>query len=109
MNLRKMIENAEIALANKNLTLAQVLISRAEKYLHQMDPTGDLETPVLCCFIIDNKTGIIHCGTDKEPLFPGTEKERIKICKNCRDWCRKKIKEIKAKLEAAESKKQADE
>lgn len=98
MSLRKMTEKAGRALEKNDLVVARELIDRAEKYLQQMDPNGNLETPILCCFIMDHKTGIIHCGTEEEPLFPGTEEERIKLCKECRVWCREKIKELKKRL-----------
>lgn len=98
MNVRRMVEKAENLLKQNDLTNARIYLERAEKYLQQMDPNGNLNAPFICCNIMDNKTGIIHCGTEEEPLFPGTEEERIKLCKECRVWCREKIKELKKQM-----------
>ncbi len=102
MNLRNMVKMAERFLKKKNIKKAKESLDLAEGYLKQMDPDGNAETPFICCVMTNVETGIIHCGkSDDKPLFPGTIKERIVLCKECRNWCRQKIQELKKEIKKA--------
>ncbi len=97
MNIRHCLEYAEKFLEEGAIGAAEGEVSFVENYLKETDPDGILESPTICCFW--TKGDIIHCGkTDEGPLFPGTREERFKLCKECRDWCREKIKELKEKI-----------
>lgn len=98
MNIRHALEYAEKFLNEGLIDSAEGYISYAENYLILRDPNGSLnDTPTFCCFITSGN--IIHCGrNDEEPLFPGTWEERIKLCRECRNWCRAKIKELRGKI-----------
>lgn len=98
MNIRHALEFAEKYLNEGLIESAERCISYAESHLTSQDPDGLLEAPVICCFA--TKGNIIHCGkSDKEPLFPGTIEERVKLCQECRNWCREKIQELKKRIE----------
>lgn len=97
MNIRQALEYAEEFLKEGLIDSAKEHISYAETILNLRDPDGTQETPAFCCVFTEKN--IIHCGeSDEEPLFPGTWDERVKLCRDCRDWCRAKIKELKTKV-----------
>lgn len=99
MNIRHALEYAEKFLDENRVESAISLINYAENYLRLRDPENNLEVPAICCFFFDGK--IIHCGREEtEPLFPGNLEERVKLCKECRRFCRKKIRELRERIEA---------
>lgn len=100
MTLRGAIEKTTSLLKKGDLKNAKIYLARAESHLKQRDPSGKIRMPFICCFVMDNKTGLIYCcdKDDPKPRFPGTEKERINLCQKCRQWCRQKIEELKNEL-----------
>lgn len=103
MNIKHALEHAERFLNDGDAKSAEGLISYAEGYLNFGDPDGTLDNvPTFCCFFASREGGI-HCGrSDREPLFPGTWEERVKLCHECRQWCRQKIKELREKIKEVE-------
>lgn len=97
MNIRYALELAERFLDEGLVESTEGWVSYAEYHLDSRDPNGTSQEPVICCFMA--RGSIIHCGSsDKDPLFPGTLEERVRLCRECRDWCREKIKELKTRI-----------
>jgi len=95
MNLRKMIEGAQEAAGLGDQETAKRLAKTARGYLDKVDSDGNLDSCAVCCFSFDGT--ILDCGSGGKPLFPGTFEERKKLCRDCRDWCRKGLAKLENK------------
>jgi len=94
MNLWEAVKQAELCFEQKKIKEARALIDWAEKILAQRKSTRDL--PLICCFEFDGQ--VLHCGKKGKKLFAGTLEKRIRLCQNCQETCKKKIKKLKSKL-----------
>lgn len=99
MNVRYMVENGERLIGEGNYTDGETLLRMAEGHIKRKNPTGRNDLDAICCFtmIHDRTPPLIHCGDDDaHPLFPGTSKERKKLCHDCQQWCLERIKKLKS-------------
>lgn len=95
MNIRDRLEKAEEQL-EKGLRLIKSVKSDlciCEELLETMDPNGVSKMPI-CCTVTTRK-GITYC---LKLVNISTEEERIRLCRECRVWCRAKIKELKERI-----------
>lgn len=111
MNLWTATNGTKTMLEIKNYASARFLLRWAETILDQFEqnraPSAP-NAPAICCFGVESN-GIIYCdkiviGPDGKnrnygKLFPGTRNERLLLCKNCREDCKKIIAKVKEVLE----------
>lgn len=115
MNLYTAVSGARSSLEIGSKCLAKFFLDYAKKILDARDPQGNIQSPAICCFNVEN--GIISCddivwtpdgkgGLRKDnngELYPGTVHERYASCKSCRDSLRVEIRTLKAALKARPS------
>lgn len=112
MNLYTAVSGARASLEVGDKQGAKFFLDYAEEILRARDPQGNILSPAICCFNVQN--GIMSCDDivwipDKKgglrkinngKLYPGTLHERYASCKACRDSLRAEIGTLKAALKA---------